>query len=527
MGLPTGWNQHFDNRKQAQVFQPANQASDLLIKYYPKALLEHQDISNWLRSRLNASKPPRGEWLNDADMVRDSANYAHGSRPFRQADGSTGKLVAVAVTLDRLYARLAVLIYTENSVNKTYLKQAFPILRAIYDTEKTDALAEGRGTDIEKSPPNLKGLKEGGPIKPGRYVGTKTRSQKALGSYEVMLYETGEYEFLGGKAKSGRYTYSQATGRLNLAGDFYNINSYHLEDYCVYGTDEKSGTPTIIARDDDERYRLSWVNPVDRLSPRQNKELEALKRAREKRYPHVTNPGDGVSDEQIETLLYTYEDNYIGGGIQTDEAIYLLMKDGRVMDGIPVAPNRLDAAKSRSREPDRWGWWQLEEGRYRFAWNVDRKHFVMPKGKQIKGIPIPANTRLDGDWGASSTYSSLDFSSTSFWGVYLDGSGRFRKYHSNMMQAGGEFQTGTSNPLVTSISNDEGSSTSVIGSNVGGGTSSRNNKPNSNRVGNYQFDGYNLTLKFDNGEEKYLPAFATDDENRGIWFESGRLYRKK
>ncbi|MEJ2426495.1 MAG: hypothetical protein P8101_18995, partial [Candidatus Thiodiazotropha sp.] len=58
------------------------------------------------------------------------------------------------------------------------------------------------------------------------------------------------------------------------------------------------------------------------------------------------------------------------------------------------------------------------------------------------------------------------------------------------------------------------------------GTSSRSNRPDSDRVGNYRFDGYNLTLKFDNGVEKNLPVFATDDTNRGIWFDGGYLYRK-
>jgi hypothetical protein len=522
--LPPGWNQQYDSRKQAQVFKPSAPNTDLMIKYYPKALLEHQDISKWLEAKLSGSRAPRGEWLDKAEVIRDNANYAHGNRAFRLADGRTGRLIAVAVTLDRLYARLAVMIITDGGMNKTQEKQAYPILRAIFDTEKADAIADGRGTDIEKNPPNLKGVKEGGPIKPGRYVGTMTRGQEALGSYEVILYETGEYEFLSGKAKSGHYIYSQARGRLDLTGDFYNSTYYPLSEYCVYGTDEKTGTPVIRARDDDYRYKLTWVNPVDRLSPEQNKRLEAMKKERNSGYPYVTNPGQGVSIDQIETILYTSYEKYIGGGINTDDAIYLLMKDGRVMDGIPVAPDRLDVAKSRSREPDRWGWWKLDDGRYSFAWSVDRDSYVMPRGRQIKGIPIPADTKLDGEWGASSSYTSLDFSSTSFWGVYLDASGRFKKYHNNMMQAGGEMQTGT--PLVTAFSNDEGSSTSVIGSNIGGGTSSHSNRPDSDRVGNYRFDGYNLTLKFDNGVEKNLPVFATDDTNRGIWFDGGYLYRK-
>ncbi|MEJ2611946.1 MAG: hypothetical protein P8179_18195 [Candidatus Thiodiazotropha sp.] len=526
MQIPPGWKQHFDHQKQTQTFQPTDNRSSFLIKYYPKVLLEQLENSDWLKNKLSTSKAPYGEWMSQANVVRDYANYAHGSRKFRLQDGTTGVLIAVAVTIDRMYTRLAVAIFRDNGIDKNYRDQAISILKNIYKVEKADALAEDRGTDIEANPPDIKGIKKGGPIKFGRYVGAKTRSQEVMGRYEVVLYETGEYEFLRGYSKSGYYTYSQSTGRLDLTEDFYN-STYHPDDeFCLYGIDEKTGTPVIYAEDDYERYRLNWVNPVNTLSPQQNEKLKAMKKAREEAYPYVTNPGNGVSTEQIETILYTYVDNYIGGGFEVDEEIYLLMKDGRVMDGIPIAPNRLDVAKSRSREPNRWGWWKYEDGRYSFAWNIDRKNFVVPKGKQMKGLPIPADTRLDGEWGASTSFTSLDFSSTSFWGVYLDKSGRFTKYHNSMMQAGGEMQTHTPTPMVSTYSDDEGSVTSVIGSNIGGGTSTKNNRPNSDRVGSYSFDGYNLTLKFDNGVEEYLVAFTTDDEFNGIWFESGRLYRK-
>ncbi|MEW8630978.1 MAG: hypothetical protein AB2591_13365 [Candidatus Thiodiazotropha sp.] len=412
----------------------------------------------------------------------------------------------------------------DTPVNRQYKDVASKIVSNIYKDELNSALQEGRGKSIETAPPKMKGIKAGGPIKPGRYVGSRTRRQEVRGRFEIMLYETGEYELLNRKDKAGKYVYSQATGRLNLTGDFYNVDGY-TDDFCVYGVDDRSGQNIIYARDDDYKYRLLWVNQVDRLSPLQNKQLEKMKRAREGGYAYVTDPGNGVANDQIETILYTYKDNFTTGGMDTDEEIYLLMKDRRVMDGIPVAPDRLDVAKSRSREPDRWGWWKYDGERYSFAWDVDRNNYVIPAGNQIKGKPIPVGTHLDGEWGASSSYVSLDFSSTSFWGVYMDQSGRFKRYHNNMMQAGGEMQN--MGPMVTAYSDDEGSVTSVIGSNVGGGTRSKNNRPDSDRVGSYAFDGYTLTLKYDNGIVKYLVTFATNDKHSGIWFEGGLLNHKE
>jgi hypothetical protein len=82
-----------------------------------------------------------------------------------------------------------------------------------------------------------------------------------------------------------------------------------------------------------------------------------------------------VRTEQIETILYTYERRYYSGS-SIEEEIYLLTKSGRVMDGIPVARNLLDVAKSQNREPDRWGWWKYDGERYSFAWNMDQSHYL-------------------------------------------------------------------------------------------------------------------------------------------------------
>jgi hypothetical protein len=291
---------------------------------------------------------------------------------------------------------------------------------------------------------------------------------------------------------------------------------------------QKSGKPTIYAEEGVlSRYisRLVWTNAPDRLSPSERKIAKKMEEEEKNRYKYVTNPGDGIDPKQIEAVLYTSDLSLGGGQTSLYAEAYVLTKDGRVMDGMPVAPDMLDVAKSRSREPDRWGWWKHDGERYHFAWNVDRKEFVVPSGNQIVAKPLATGTKLDGTWKGSSTFSSLDVSVTSFWGVRLSKDGRFEKFNNSLAQGGGEV-TGMGGPMVTAYRDDEGSTVSVIGSNIGGGTSTKSNRPGSDRKGWYEFDGYNLTLKFDNGKIKRLLTFTTGNDVDIIWFEDGPLLRE-
>ncbi|MES9954357.1 MAG: hypothetical protein ABW104_16085 [Candidatus Thiodiazotropha sp. 6PLUC2] len=530
---PSGWSYNVDGEKKTVIFRPtqSNSEIDILVKFYPAVPLNNKGVDGWLRSKLYSSRAPKGSWKSEEHVVRDTANFAHGHRTFTNPDGTTGLVMAHVFSADRQFVRLGIMLLTQNDKNNAYLDQATEILGNLVELEKASAIKEERGIDMESPPPKVKSIKAGGPIKPGRYIGSRTRNGKSKARYEIMLYENGEYEFLNAyqkkkrKQKKGHYIYSQLTGRLNIRGDFYNSTIYPKSDFCVYGVHRSTGKETIYARSDDDKYRLTWVNPPDRLSPSAREEAKNAAEAEAKRYKYVTNPGDGLSQDDIEAIIYTFDLYYGYGAMQQRHEAYLLTKDGRVMDGIPVAPKSLDVGQSRSREPDRWGWWKYDGKKYRFAWPADRNQFKLPRGTQMVAKPVPKGTKLDGTWGSTSSSTSLDFSSTSFWGVTLDKQGRFKKYRSSMMQGGGEI-TGGGGPMVTSISNDEGSATSVIGSNVGGGSSRKNKGSASHRMGSYEFDGYNLTLRYDNGRVKHLATFTTGDNYSSIWFENGDLNRK-
>jgi hypothetical protein len=497
--IPAGWNRTIDNRKNAIVFKPSNTNIDVMVKYYPTELLEGASVNVWLQNKLSNSKAPMGKWSEEPNqVVRESYNRAYSGRTFRKPDGSIGNLGAVAFSADLLYVRLAVIIYDKNKTNETYRKQAFAILRNIDKVEIANAKEEWRGLDLETGAPKVTGVKKGGPIKPGRYVGSKTISGEVRGQYTIILYETGEYEFPNTKKKhSGYYRYSKGFGKLYIKDPCSNTLDTWENHYCVYGTNEKTGKPVIYAYDSPAHYRLNWVGPVDRLSPRQRQEIEAKEKAKERSYQYTTNPGDGLSIDQIETILYVYQEHNESGEGVIDEEIYLLTKDGRVMDGLPVAPNMLDITKSQNREPDRWGWWKFDGQNYRFAWVVDKKHYVIPKGKQIKSKPIPAGTHLKGDWNRTNTYTGSDFTSSNSRGGILNKDGRFVHYSKDVVQ--------------------------VNGSNLG---RESQHEPDHDEMGLYEFEGYNLTLKYDNGDVHYLPTFTTDEEFEHIWFRNSLLHRR-
>ncbi|MEW8365286.1 MAG: hypothetical protein AB2700_03535 [Candidatus Thiodiazotropha taylori] len=493
--IPTGWNRYDDPAKKTVLFKPLNQNADIMVKYYPKQLLEGESVKSWLTNKLETSRAPQGQWVDGLSrFTRESFNRSFGFRKFRRSDGSIGMLGAVAFSADLLYVRLAMIMIGEN-VSESLKDQGYTILKAMDQDEIANAKAEWRGLDLETGTPKVRGVKKGGSIRAGRYVGQKTVSGEARGDYTVILYESGEYEFPDlKKKKSGYYTYSERFGKLYMRDPFTSARETY-NDYCVYGTSTKTGKPVIYAYDSPAEYRLNWVGEVDRLSPSQRKKLE--KQKQEKGYAYTTNPGDGLSLDEIETILYVYEGSKTQGNSPLHEEIYLLTKSGRVMDGIPVAPNQLDVAKSQNREPDRWGWWKYDGERYSFAWHMDRSHYVVPRGRQSKTQPIPAGTRLDGEWLASTTYRGEDFASTTAWGDRFSRDGRFTNRKSETVRVNGEV--------------------------LGEGKKRSNVQPSEDQRGHYEFDGYNLVLRYANGVVYHLPTFTLDADFKQIWFRGGVL----
>ena len=384
--------------------------------------------------------------------------------------------------------------------------------------------------DIEKAPPKVKGLKAGLPIKPGLYVGTSIakKDQKSGARFDLLLFENGDYEFLNRKKRdaTGKFVYSAASGRMEIDEPFEN-DTYDWDEKCLYGKDSK-GDMVVHAESKYWLTRLKWVKESDRPSPTQSKRAEEIAKEEARRYKHVTEPGKGIQPDEIEKVVYSFDTPFRNGAMQLDYEGFLLLKNGRVHDGLPTAPDVIDLPASLSREPDAWGWWKKVEGdkkdRYTFAWPVRPREYRMPKGKQLVGVPFEKGKRLTGDFGAASTSVNMisNYSSVRWWGIKLNKNGRFLKYRHGSTQAGGVPGMET---LSTTVWDDEGSVTALSGPVLTGGLKSKSNNPALDRMGKYEFDGYRLTLTFDSGRVEHLASF-TDDKHGFVWFGGRALHRR-
>ena len=527
---PSGWKKTTAGRT-ATVFSKMGlkKGQSLTVKFYQRQVLDtEQSIQGWLKIRMSTGKAPlSGKWSGAPTVVRQTGNMIEGTRHF-EAVGKKYIVRGLAVGVDKVHVRFASAVSSHN-ISDSNNAAGVTLMYKLFRVEKEAAAKSSRGLNIEKTPPKVKNLKAGGAIKPGRYVGNAVylRDNKVGAKYDLVLFDNGEFEFLVGGdkyRKTGRYLYSNATGRLNVGKTLANSTYRHDDEYCVYGK-ESTGKMVIYAREGRWQRKLTWISKSDRASPTEVKRADEIAEAEAKRYKHVTEPGEGVRTDEIESVLYVWETNYRSGAVQLDQEGFVLMKDGRVMDGLPTSPDTLDVAVSRSREPDRWGWWKKEEDNYTFAWPVRPREYRQPNGKQVIGVPFEKGTRLAGDFGMVSTETSLvsNYSSVRRWGIKLSDNGRFLKYRNGSTQSGG---VPGMEAITTAVWSDDSTVISTLSPNATALSKRNRNGPKTDRMGSYELDGYRMTLKYDDGRVEHHATF-TDEGQQNIWFEGARLYRRE
>ncbi len=528
---PGGWTKSSDDKAGTITLKPSDlKAGELLmVRYYKRELLEGKSLDQWLATQLENRKPPSGKWANEGKVEKNTANIASATRSYRDDQGKEGMIMLTGVSMDGQSARMAALVLNSMDAMNRHKDAAMKAVGQLVEIEKKAAVDEDRGLQIEPAPPKVKGIKAGGPIKPGRYKGNMitTWDNTVLRGVEVIIFDNGEFEFLQGEQwrdSTGTYKYSPATGRFNAQDPLYNSTYDPDEDFCIYGT-EADGTSVIYAEDDAgtsiHKTRMRWVGAADRDPPsvveqrKKEAEIEAA------RYKFVVEPGKGVKDDEIECILSVVDYKNNGVNSRAEGHAYLLMRDGRVMDGLPVPPNELDLAMTRSQEPDRWGYWRRKDGKYEFAWPSRPNDYNAPKGFQTIGQPIAKGTTLESNFKGASSWGIVGgMGGANFWGVRFSPKGRFEKWKHGISGTGTPAFEGQTS--VGTAYDDKGSSTVVSGGGIGGGTISKNNNPDAHRMGWYEFDGYTLTLKFDNGKVSRLATFLSPDK-KSLWFEGGEL----
>ena len=529
--LPAGWLESKDTKKNAIEYSKQDDTSGSIVKIYPVAPLKQRTADEWLRDKLTTSKAPKGTWLDDLSITRSNVNIAYGHRSFKQQDGRQGRLDAIVSTFDQVFVRLGVSVYIPTNDNGPLMKESVAVLSSRFRQFVGHDVKEQKfGSSIEATPPEVPGIKQGDvDIKPGLYVGSIIGSNnKLIGTREIILYDNGEYEFLHKKGAHGKYVYSKANGRFQMEGEFRNSDDY--EDFSIYGIDEQSNVYTIYAEEaggfGNVVSRLVWSSLPDRLPPSIREEQERLKEEEDKRYKFTTEPGQGIKESDIEAVLYTWQLLVTGLGTNRFKMEpYLLMKDGRVLDNIPVAPFILDEAKSRSREPDRWGWWKRKNDKFVFAWTKNKNKFARPSGTQGLASPVPTGTKLEGTWGQAGSYTTGAATVVSSRGVTFTKDGRFKTSFSTMTGVDGEQLGGDGHTAI--LSSDEGSVSVASVGPLSSASRSDSQKSEDNRNGSYEFDGYNLTLQYDNGQVLQKLTFTMGEDYKELWFNGGYVKRRE
>jgi hypothetical protein len=512
------------------------------VRIFPREPRRDKSLTAWLRSRIAADPNPPGTPAGDATAREESPQVAVGVRAYQTAAG--GKLTALyyGVSVDARSGRLIRVTFSgDGNFAERYKDATLALVREAVTNDrdaaaKNDA-SEGRGGgepgDAAPGIPN--GAARGGKLVVGTYSGNRVHGDgKVLGRFNLSLYANGEWLLAnenGKEIKTGEYKYDPKTGKIDIdvVLNLYNSTYHPDEDFCVYYRD-RDGTPVIYAEDyygvGTARITLRYAGPnAIAKSPTETKKATEAARAEARRFKWVTPPGKGVPSARIEGILHTGRYVYTATGGEFQEHVYLLLKDGTVYDGLPCPPDQLDVAASRRNEPKSWGQWKRDGAKISARWRADSGAWDAwePLSSASFVLPAQAGERLSGRYETGKAYNYGASSSVFFHGVTFTPAGRFTTDQTAMHGTTGGTADDTK---VYAYGDDEGSSVTVTGPTVGGGSTSKR-APGQARTGTYSLTGYVLTLKFDDGRVVRQPFFFWDAKKTHIWFRDTTYSKPK
>ncbi len=450
---------------------------------------------------------------------------------FKAALGQPQVAVYFALAADAQNARVVRIFCSRAALLAQYQAQENAVIREMRRQEDAAAKTDGRGVKTEALPPTPQGMTPGGKLVPGIYIGNAVRSDNGeiATRFRLYLYASGECQVCNEKGEEYRFgpdtfTYDPITGKLDISQtmDIYNSVLGWKDAFSLYGRDA-GGKPYLYARSDRGfeyvTATLRYAGPPDKPSPKQLEAQKAAAEAEAKRYKYVTAPGKGIPDSQIAGVLIHVAMEFSGTAANAVAQPYLLLRDGTIHDGLPVAPDEMDAALSRRREPEKWGRWRRQGGKIAAAWPDAPNKFSVLTGDMA--VPGRAGERLLGRFGTGSTSGSTVFGgSYRLWGVTFTPDGRFVKDNRGGSSSG-SLGTTMNDFSVNSTYDDDGSVTSF--SSPGAVGYAKNKKRGSSRAGTYAVSGYTLTLRYDNGKTARLPFFFEDAKRDQVYFEGALL----
>ena len=514
-----GWTAQTRDNGARTLVPPDLQTGEVYsVTIYPTAALGNQSLADYLRKFAGVVGKNPGNLAAPLNISNSQVKAATGVGVYVGPNGTALSALFGAVSLDGRNVAIVRTLFSSEALLARYRDDNNAILQAAIED-----LRDASGAPV---PDNVMAkLKVGGALVPGVYAGNRVKDGQVTGSYRVYLYANGQSRVtdsadadLKGSYGSilgvGDYKYNANSGRLDLDRFSDISNGDGGDKYAYYGRDS-AGRAMIIAGNNILNAQITLVYagpPTKRPSPATMDAREAEAR----RFKFVAATGKGVPSADIAAIVSDYVVRFDGMSSNITNDVYLLLRDGTIYNQLPVAPDQLDAAKSRQGEPEKWGKWRAKGAGYEVSWN-GKPYQTLPGDK---ALPAPAGTKLTGRYGAVRSYSYGFGGSYSFWGATFDKSGRFRK------DGRGGSSTNTAGieglPTVTTGYDESGSS--VVGQADGAGISSIKKKNlNGANEGDYSVNGYVITLRFDNGQVERMPFFFRRANRKQILFEGDIL----
>ena len=558
---PTGWTTRSDGRM--QILSPAGLTSGTMysVAVFPAQTVVAGARDPWITAQADAdAAAASGATVEKRGSVnRASPTVLSTSRILRTRAGAQLLAVYYGVESAAGTVRLIRVLSTSPSLLQAHQSATTEIVRAIAlepapASTTTIATAPSPPSGLRapvqtasaapeqvrisddvvvRTPaPRRNGFRAGGPVVAGMYVGQQlyTDTREVVGQLTLWLYPNGEYrQQWKNSSKDPRedeFAYDPQTGRIDLRWgslmDIVNSRIDPAEDIAVLGrTDD--GKPALLAENDRGFHILLTVlvyaGPNDRPAPSAVKAAAAAADAEAARYKHVVAAGQGIQDAQIaEVYLHSTITQTMGMsfqlGISSTLSLYLLLTDGTIHDGIPVAPDEMDISTSRRREPEKWGRWRRQGDGVQVAWNVEPGVWKPLEGERMR--KASSGDVLRGRFGGGQSTASGDASSYSLYGVTFLPGQRFET-DSRGGSGTGSFTQTMSGTSIQTTRDDEGSVTSAT--TPGAVVSSTRSGPSASRTGTFRITGWNLEARFDDGRVARQPFFFLDDKRDALYWQ--------
>jgi hypothetical protein len=244
----------------------------------------------------------------------------------------------------------------------------------------------------------------------------------------------------------------------------------------------------------------------------------------------TTTPGRGLSDKDLAVVVSHGQGmTSFNRGSSWEDDVRFLLRDGTVYSRTELPPDQLDVAASRRLEPQHWGRWRANSSGYELQPQDDHGHagdWQAVKHQPVR--PWPRDARLAGSFSRSKFSGSVVLGGTSSTrSIRFTKDGRFERSFA-VLSSTGTLQAINGTVIVGSSQGDGRGSSRIGGGTVGTGTGavgatsgSRSTDDGASRRGRYQFDGFALTLTYDDDHSERLLSFPVQEDRRSIFVADG------